>query len=93
METISHTRSKNAYFFATGLYDEDRDKGYGWKMMTLSSIYERFKSHHGDVVIDYLKIDIEGAEWKVNSFDIYVCCCFLVQRKDLLIDEKMARVR
>ena len=64
---ICFKRSKNGYFYATGLYHEDIEKdSHGWKMWTLSSIFENLKSHHGDVVIDHLKIDIERAEWKVS---------------------------
>ena len=62
-----HKRTENAYFLPTGLYHEDIEKdSRGWKMKKLSTIYHHLKADHGDVIIDYLKIDIEGAEWEVK---------------------------
>ena len=65
--TDDHERSKHVHFFRMGLYHEDIEMDdRGWKLKTLSSIYELFKPVHGEVLIDYLKIDIEEAEWKVK---------------------------
>ena len=36
-----------------------------WKLKTLSAIYTKLSEIHGRKIIDYLKIDIESAEWKV----------------------------
>ena len=55
----------NIHFFKMGLSHEDSDSGPGgWKMRTLNSIYKMLEPKHGDRVIDYLKIDVEGSEWK-----------------------------
>ena len=34
-----------------------------WKLRSLSSIYNDLISRHGNKIIDYLKIDVEFAEW------------------------------
>ena len=55
----------NIHFFKMGLSHQDSDPSPGgWKMRTLNSIYQMLEAKHGDRVIDYLKIDVEGAEWK-----------------------------
>ena len=60
-------RTVNARVFLMGLHDEDIYKDHrGWKLKTLSSVYEMLKAFHGEAAIDYLKIDIEESEWKVN---------------------------
>lgn len=65
MNETDHRHSELVHFYRLGLHDRDQDAGKnGWKMRTLSSIYERLKTYHGDM-IDYLKIDIEGDEWHV----------------------------
>ena len=57
--------SPNIHFFKMGLSHEDSDPAPGgWKMRTLNSIYKLLEPKHGDRVIDYLKIDVEGSEWK-----------------------------
>jgi hypothetical protein len=55
----------NIHFFKMGLSHQDSDPAPGgWKLRTLDSIYKMLEAKHGDKVIDYLKIDVEGAEWK-----------------------------
>ena len=63
-----HVFSTNIRFYKIGLYHEDieTDRDGENRLTTLSSLYEEFKHLHGEVTIDYLKIDIEGNEWKVN---------------------------
>jgi len=64
MELGSHQHSKRISFHKMGLGFD----GNSWdlvQMRSLSSIYKMLRSKHGDVVIDYLKIDIEGYEWNV----------------------------
>jgi len=63
MNDSDHT--PNIHFFNIGLSHGDTDKGpRRWKLRTLDSIYKMLKPKHGDRVIDYLKVDVEGAEWK-----------------------------
>lgn len=60
-----HDHSSSVHFYNLGLGDKDGSKN-GWKIKTLSSIYEMLKNkghHSGDAIIDYLKIDIEFDEW------------------------------
>ena len=67
-----HSYSKNIRFYKMGLYHEDIEKDKnGSKLTTLSSVYERMKPLHGDVVIDFMKIDLEGKEWKVNRTSFF----------------------
>lgn len=65
----NHSRTENIHFYQMALDSVDRD---GWDKYadvptrTLSSIYHMLSPHHGnDAFIDYLKVDIEGAEWRV----------------------------
>ena len=65
MNLADHRHSEAIYFYRLGLHDRDQDAAKnGWKVRTLSSIYEKLKTSHGDI-IDYLKINIEGDEWHV----------------------------
>ena len=65
MNLTDHRHSEAIYFYRLGLHDRDQDVAKnGWKVRTLSSIYEKLKTSHGDI-IDYLKINIEGDEWHV----------------------------
>ena len=66
MEAADHNRTEKIHFFRTGLSGKDEERNdQGWKVKTLSSIYSKLKPQHGAAVIDYLKIDIEWAEWDV----------------------------
>ena len=64
MDQADHQHSKRIQFYNLGLGHEDVVRN-GWNMKTLSSIYKMLQPKHGDMVIDYLKIDIEGDEWDV----------------------------
>ncbi|XP_045031742.1 methyltransferase-like protein 24 [Daphnia magna] len=56
----------NVHFYDWGLGDRDKhDVDYNWKIRSLSSIYEELSVGHGRKIIDYLKMDIEAAEWTV----------------------------
>ena len=58
-------RSPSIHFYKIGLSAQDTDDDYvtEWKLRTLSSLYDMLKVKHGSVAIDYLKMDIEYAEW------------------------------
>ena len=60
-------RMPKLHFHSIGIGAEDveRDPATGWKLMTLQSIHRMLQPLHGDVPIDYLKMDIEAAEWNV----------------------------
>ena len=62
-----HNHSKNIHFYNFGLGDRDyvTKDDRNWTMKTLSSIYQMLVPLHGNVVIDYLKMDIEFSEWDV----------------------------
>ena len=68
LESIGdHFYSKNVRFFRMGLHHEDMEKDDSESnLTTLASVYDKMKPLHGEVIIDYLKMDIEGREWKVN---------------------------
>lgn len=56
----------NVHFYNWGLGDRDKhDSDYNWTIRSLSSIYEELSIRHGRKIIDYLKMDIEYAEWQV----------------------------
>ena len=59
--------SKSIHFYNFGLGDRDyiTADDRNWTMKTLSSIYQMLVPLHGNAVIDYLKMDIEFAEWDV----------------------------
>ena len=63
----SYDRTPQIHFynFGIGAEDVERDPATGWKLMTLQSIHRMLQPLHGDVPIDYLKMDIEWAEWDV----------------------------
>ena len=67
MNASDYDRSPNVHFFNLGIGDEDTDDDYvtEWKLRTLQSIYDMLKPRHGNVPIDYLKMDIEQNEWLV----------------------------
>ncbi len=69
MNVSNHNRTNNIHFFRWGLGSESSDE---WRNYTetptksLIQIYRDLAEWHGDDVdIDYLKIDIEWAEWHV----------------------------
>lgn len=61
MKIETHKHSKDVNFYNLGIADKDD----GGNFKTLSSIYSMLKLHHGNAIIDYLKIDIEYNEWTV----------------------------
>ena len=63
MKEIDHDHSKAVKFYNLGLGDKDSTTNKGWKLKTLSSIYSMLKPINGNATIDYLKIDVESAEW------------------------------
>ena len=65
MKKESFNRSASIHFFNFGLSSEERTNGKGWQFRTLASTIRLLKPKHGDVVIDYLKMDIEYDEWVV----------------------------
>lgn len=72
MQMKPHQHSSAVHFYDWGLgHQNDNGTNFlnGWKMRTLSTIYRELSStlgrHPVNQVIDYLKIDIESAEWRV----------------------------
>ena len=65
MKVGDHDHTSAIHFFQMGLSNRDSIGDNGWRLRSLSSIYKMLKSKHGDVVIDYLKMDIEAAEWTI----------------------------
>lgn len=68
MNKKMHDHNNKVHFYDWGLghLDENRtNEDSVWQMYTLSSIYEKLFIRHGQIDIDYLKIDIESTEWQV----------------------------
>ena len=73
MNISHHNRSQSIHFYQIALDSEDGENWNGRpgiKSRTLESIYKMLNSnqpisHNNDDIIDYLKIDIETAEWRV----------------------------
>ncbi len=67
MRMNHHNYSHRIHFYNWGLgnRDEMSKKQENWQMYSLSTIYSILSRHHGNIVIDYLKMDIEFSEWKV----------------------------
>ena len=63
MNQPDQDRTEKIHFFNVGLGDKDYTTQKGWKIKSLSSIYQMLLPRHGEKVIDYLKMDIESAEW------------------------------
>ena len=70
MNVKDHNRTNRIHFFNFGIgnrdyvTDENNWNHKKWTLKTLSSIYEMLAPYHGkDAVIDYLKMDVEMAEW------------------------------
>jgi len=61
MTANDHRRSANVWFYKTGIGGENTVNGNGWKLQTLSTIIKSMND--SDVIIDYLKMDVEGSEW------------------------------
>lgn len=69
MNVSNHDRSENIHFFQMALNDVDRNqwnKNLAIPSRSLFSIYSMLEPMHGaNVIIDFLKIDIEATEWRV----------------------------
>lgn len=68
MNILNQTHSVSIEFYKMGLSDRNTWDDHRWPnvpMLTVNSFYELFTPKHGDVIIDYLKLDVEGAEWTV----------------------------
>ena len=64
MNVNDHNHTNRIHFFNLGLGNRDYANVNKWTLKTLSSIYEMLAPYHGkDAVIDYLKMDVEFAEW------------------------------
>ena len=63
MNQSDHDRNELVHFYNLGLGDREYTTDKGWKIKRLSSIYQMLLPRHGERVIDYLKMDIESAEW------------------------------
>ena len=61
----NHSRNRRIQFFNLGLGDRDYVTEEGWTMRTLAFIYQMLLPVHGEIVIDYPKMDIEKTEWDV----------------------------
>ena len=61
----NHQHSRSVAFYNLGLGDKSVKQGNGWVIKTLSDIHKMLRPIHGDVDIDYLKMDIEQNEWNV----------------------------
>ena len=61
-----HNHSKGIQFYNLGLDDRNYiEPHYKWSMKSLDSIYQSIHPPDTKPIIDYLKIDIEFAEWRV----------------------------
>ena len=67
MNSSDQDHTANIHFNRLGIGAEDvvKHPTTGWKLLTLDSIYAMLQPRHGDVIIDFLKIDIDGPEWEV----------------------------
>ena len=67
MDSPDHDHTANIHFYRMGIAAENvvKHPTTGWKLLTLDSIYAMLQPRHGDVIIDFLKIDAEGPEWEV----------------------------
>ena len=60
MKAKEHKRGKNIHFYPIGIGDQDTS--YKYKYLTMKSIIKFLNHDKNDVIIDYLKMDVEGAE-------------------------------
>jgi hypothetical protein len=65
MGAENHNHSAGIHFYNWGLGHRDEITQDNWKVFSLSTIYKKLTEKHGDSIIDYLKINIEFAEWDV----------------------------
>jgi hypothetical protein len=57
----NHTRGAHIWFYKLGIGGRNKTDSRGWTFSTLSSLLSHFNDTH--IVMDYLKMDVEGAEW------------------------------
>ena len=62
-----HRDEPKIQFLSMGLSDRNYTSPGGKRYLPLSSFYEKLKEQHGEHLIDFLKIDVYGDEWKVIS--------------------------
>ncbi|XP_067662378.1 probable methyltransferase-like protein 24 [Haliotis asinina] len=63
MNRSSYQRSPLVHFYDLGIAESDRVvKGKGWQLRSLSSLKRQF--NHTERIIDVLKMDVEGEEWR-----------------------------
>ena len=87
MNETDHDHSKHIHFYQMGLGDRDIDDNNVpdvWKFKTLDSIYRMLMPHHGETIIDYLKVDIEWDEW--NCFKQIIKSGMLEKVRQLTIE-------
>ena len=58
-----HDHSPGIHFYNWGLSHQVEITDHLWILGSLSSIYNDLTARHGNKIIDYLKIDVEFAEW------------------------------
>lgn len=66
MSYQNHTRWKHVHFYRMGLDSRNYEGFKNWSevpMRNLKTIYDWLKTNHGEVMIDYLKVDVDYAEW------------------------------
>ena len=84
MNQKDHDHSEHIHFYNIGLGPANYVDSNNWKLMTLDSIYRMLVPHHGETVIDYLKIDIEWDEW--DCFKQILKTGFLRKVKQLTVE-------
>lgn len=68
----NHIRSDGITFYNMGIGDEDlkvplEEEGKVWTLRTLSAVHKVLRPKHGKLIIDYLRISMDGGEWNVIS--------------------------
>jgi hypothetical protein len=58
-----HNHIPGIHFYNLGLGEQDEISSKQFTIRSLSSIYNSLTVRHGNITIDYLKIDIEHSEW------------------------------
>jgi len=86
----THQHSEHVRFYNIGLGYQDFIRS-DWKMRRLSSIYKMLQHRHGNKVIDYLKIDIEGDEW--NAITDIIASGMLPKIRQMAIEIHMWPVK
>lgn len=61
MSAKDYRRSTNVWFYQIGIGGDDTANNRGWKLRTLSTLIKSMNDTN--IIIDYLKMDVEGSEW------------------------------